>query len=65
MDKLHQIPVEQHLKTITFGKYKGKEFSIVYNDKNYVDWCLQKDGKIENNDNFIAFIQYIKDRKRS
>jgi hypothetical protein len=47
------------LKTIQFGKYRGKQFEDAYQDKNYCFWCLSVvNGKSQ--PNFLAFIEYIR-----
>lgn len=53
------------IKTVQFGKYRGKHFEEAYADKNYCKWCLSVcDGK-SSQANVLAFIDYIKlyDRK--
>ena len=47
--------------TFTFGKYKGKSISEVYNDDpKYLDWCLNKND----NENLKQMIELVTDLKR-
>lgn len=47
-----------HLRTIHFGKFKGKTFAEVYEYKDYCEWILTK-GKKEGWTNYNEFYDYI------
>lgn len=49
----------ESLKLVQFGKYRGKTFDTVYEDKDYCHWLL-KTCKVKKNDsNIDLLIKYI------
>lgn len=46
-------------KVIQFGKYRGKRFDIVYEDKEYCHWLLKTFKTKKVNLNIDLFIKYI------